>query len=268
MKLSIVTINYNNLDGLKKTVNSVVAQKFKEFEYIVIDGGSTDGSREFIEANSEHIDYWVSEPDKGVYNAMNKGINQSKGGYLLFLNSGDWLVNEQVLELVFKHDYPEDIIYGNVIKVSEDSSVEEQYKGFARSNLNLLDIYFKTIPHQSVFIAKRLFDEFGLYKEEYRILSDWAFFLKVIGLENTSVKYINLDISYYDTTGISSSNGALWKQERDDIVSKVLPKEYSDEFKQIEAYKWKANTYDKMVAYKPIWYIVSFLNKLFGRPFW
>jgi glycosyltransferase involved in cell wall biosynthesis len=90
-KLSIITINYNNLEGLQRTVESVVNQTWQEFEYIVIDGGSTDGSADFIESQSETIDYWVSEPDKGIYNAMNKGIAKASGEYLLFLNSGDHL---------------------------------------------------------------------------------------------------------------------------------------------------------------------------------
>ena len=94
-KLSIITINYNNLEGLKRTVESVINQTSKEFEYIVIDGGSNDGSGAYIESKSEHIDYWVSEPDKGIYNAMNKGIAKASGEYLLFLNSGDHLFSNR-----------------------------------------------------------------------------------------------------------------------------------------------------------------------------
>src|SRR5688572_27521016 len=97
-KISIITINYNNLDGLKRTVDSVVNQTWQEFEYIVIDGGSTDGSGAYIESKSKHFHYWVSEPDKGIYNAMNKGIVKATGEYLLFLNSGDHFFNDTVLE--------------------------------------------------------------------------------------------------------------------------------------------------------------------------
>ena len=84
MKYSIITINYNNCDGLRKTIESVISQSYKDYEFIIIDGGSTDGSRDVIEQHSRSIDYWVSEPDKGVYNAMNKGIRQAKGDYLNF----------------------------------------------------------------------------------------------------------------------------------------------------------------------------------------
>ena len=97
-KLTIITINYNNLEGLKRTVESVINQTWQEFEYIIIDGGSSDGSAEYIESQSGNIDYWVSEPDKGIYNAMNKGIVIATGEYLLFLNSGDHLLNNEGLQ--------------------------------------------------------------------------------------------------------------------------------------------------------------------------
>ena len=87
MKLSIITINYNNCDGLRKTIESVIAQTTRDFEYIVIDGGSTDGSVDVIKEYADYIDYWVSEPDKGIYNAMNKGTRAAHGDFLLFLNS-------------------------------------------------------------------------------------------------------------------------------------------------------------------------------------
>ena len=88
MKYSIITINYNNRDGLEMTINSVLGQSYQDLEYIIIDGGSTDGSVEVIKKYESRIDYWVSEPDKGVYNAMNKGIGKASGDYLNFMNSG------------------------------------------------------------------------------------------------------------------------------------------------------------------------------------
>ena len=114
MKLSIITINLNNRDGLQKTIDSVVSQTFRDFEWIVIDGGSTDGSKELIEQYADHFSYWVSEPDKGIYNAMNKGIKVAKGEYLQFLNSGDWLVDEKALERCFWHESKADIAYGDL----------------------------------------------------------------------------------------------------------------------------------------------------------
>ncbi|MGB8703989.1 MAG: glycosyltransferase, partial [Gillisia sp.] len=98
--LSIITVNLNNLEGLKRTMQSVFEQTWQEFEYIVIDGGSSDGSKEYIEANSAKIDHWVSEPDKGIYNGMNKGIKVANGEYLLFLNSGDELSRRNILQII------------------------------------------------------------------------------------------------------------------------------------------------------------------------
>ena len=97
MKYSIITINYNNRDGLEMTINSVLEQTYKDFEYIIIDGGSTDGSLEVIKKHAAQIDYWVSEPDNGIYNAMNKGIRKATGDYLNFMNSGDTYHTSSVL---------------------------------------------------------------------------------------------------------------------------------------------------------------------------
>ena len=115
MQLSIITINYNNGDGLQRTIESVIKQNFKSYEYIVIDGGSTDKSIDVIKRNKNHINYWISEPDTGIYNAMNKGIRKATGEYLIMINSGDVLVNEDVLDTVFKKNNNSDIIYGDVL---------------------------------------------------------------------------------------------------------------------------------------------------------
>ena len=114
VKLSIITVNLNNLEGLKKTYESVVCQTFTDYEWLVIDGGSTDGSREFIEQHQNKFAYWCSEPDKGIYNAMNKGIVRAKGEYLNFMNSGDCFVKKETLAGVFGEERKVDILYGFV----------------------------------------------------------------------------------------------------------------------------------------------------------
>ena len=108
--ISIITVNFNDKIGLERTLESVFSQNFRNFEYLVIDGGSNDGSKELLEKNSEKINYWVSEPDKGIYNAMNKGISVAKGEYLIFLNSGDHFKNENSLEIAQKY-LDKDITY-------------------------------------------------------------------------------------------------------------------------------------------------------------
>ena len=114
VKLSIITVNLNNLEGLKRTYESVVCQTFTDYEWIVIDGGSTDGSREFIEQHQDKFAYWCSEPDKGIYNAMNKGIMRAKGEYLNFMNSGDCFASNDTLIRVLVDERNEDIIYGYI----------------------------------------------------------------------------------------------------------------------------------------------------------
>lgn len=113
MKLSIITINYNNRDGLQHTIESVINQTSHEFEYIIIDGGSTDGSVDIIKQYTNQIDYWVSEPDRGIYHAMNKGIDIAKGEYCIFMNSGDLFHNTSSIKDSINHLDGTDIVNGN-----------------------------------------------------------------------------------------------------------------------------------------------------------
>ena len=135
-KISIVTINYNNAVGLEKTIKSVVNQKSTNIEYLVIDGGSNDGSGEVINKYSGSINYFVLENDNGVYNAMNKGIRASSGDYLLFLNSGDFLIDENVIESAILLGMDTDLVSGNMIYNNNgaisDKSESGVYKILAR----------------------------------------------------------------------------------------------------------------------------------------
>ena len=187
MKLSIITVNLNNKDCLQKTINSVVSQTFKDFEWILIDGGSTDGSKELIEQFSSHISYWVSEPDKGIYNAMNKGILKAKGEYCLFLNSGDYFANGDVLDKVFAFDFDEDVVYGDQLWDYGDRM--ETFE--SAEKVTLRNFIGSTIPHSGVsFIKREMFEEYGLYDENYRIVSDWKWFLIAVGLGKATTRHI------------------------------------------------------------------------------
>lgn len=263
MKLSIITINYNNAYGLQKTLESVINQTYKNFEYIIIDGGSVDGSKEIIEKYSNKFAYWVSEKDNGIYNAMNKGIKQAKGEYCLFLNSGDWLVDECVLEKVFLLNVHEDILYGNLLTM--DSFCD---KGPERSLLTLTDLFFGTINHPSSFIKRILFQKYGLYNEEYKIVSDWEFFFKVICLARVSVRYLDIDISYFDMTGVSNENKALRNLERNIVLKKELPKKLYEEYLQIAENRNKARVFDKIAKQKTLWFLIRAYNKIFASSLW
>lgn len=200
-KLSIITINYNNLEGLKRTVESLVNQTWREFEYIVIDGGSTDGSAEYIQSQSANIDYWVSEPDKGIFHAMNKGIKVSNGDYLLFLNSGDHFYDDTVLEMNHPFVKYHDLVCFNLKIINTKSSKII----VPPEELRFSDMYVGSLPHQATFIKKDLFTTIGLYDENYKVVSDWKFFIVALFKNNCSYKKINATLSCYYLDGISST---------------------------------------------------------------
>ncbi len=171
-KLSIITVNYNNLEGLQRTTNSVLSQTFADYEWIIIDGGSTDGSKEAIErivsTPDNHISYWCSQPDSGVYNAMNKGILQSNGQYLCFMNSGDCFYNASTLADVFSLHHEATIVFGDWISETSKGDINVQFP----YPFELYDFYIMNICHQAMFILGE-WHKNHLYDESYKILADY-----------------------------------------------------------------------------------------------
>jgi glycosyltransferase involved in cell wall biosynthesis len=221
-KLSIITVNLNNAEGLQKTIKSVLSQTFTDFEYILIDGCSIDESVEVIKGYGERLTYWVSEPDLGIYNGMNKGILKANGEYLLFLNSGDYLNNFNVLKDVFIKNFTEDLILGSVIFNSGDK--QELFEIPDINNLTFRYFINSTIPHPGAFIKQSLFKKLGYFNEEYIISSDWEFFLIAIFYSGASLRKIPEIISVFDRNGISSlpENASLVKNERKKILQKYF----------------------------------------------
>lgn len=218
MKLSIITINFNNKEGLQKTISSVTPQTFRDYEWIIIDGGSTDGSQVLIEQISNHLAYWVCEPDKGIYNAMNKGIRMAKGEWLLFLNSGDWLCENTTLEKVFAQESSTaDVMYGDKMQWTPDKSFLLSFP--ERLSLDYLVRY--SICHQATFFRKELFIQ-EQYEETYSIASDWAFDIKLM-LQGKRFEHIPVTVCYYDNTGISALGSEKQQQEKKDIIEKYIP---------------------------------------------
>lgn len=219
MRLSIITINLNNRDGLQKTIDSVVSQSFRDFEWIVIDGGSSDGSRELIEQYAAHFAYWESEPDKGIYNAMNKGIRKAQGEYCMFLNSGDFLYKDTVLQEVFDTNPSYDVFYGNYY------TTEGQLRnGVDEEEVTMFTFMDYTIHHSGcAFIKRSLFDVYGLYDENLKIVSDWKWFLEVVGLGFVSLGKIELPISVYDVSGVSSMMIEKRQEERRLVIQEIVP---------------------------------------------
>jgi glycosyltransferase involved in cell wall biosynthesis len=223
MRLSIITINYNNAEELAKTMNSVLEQTWTDFEYLIVDGGSTDNSVEVIQNYQGKLSYWVSEPDTGIYNAMNKGIRKATGEYLLMLNAGDLLSDKEVLALIFStHTYEEDILAGDVYRAVNGKIFDKSYFpdvltfGFLRNG---------TISHQAAFIKKQLHDVVGLYDENLKFGSDWKFFILAICKYNASYKHLPLFTTICDASGLTSSpqNFQEMKQENEQVLAQYFP---------------------------------------------
>lgn len=200
IKVSIITINLNNLVGLKRTFESVISQDFPEIEYLLIDGDSTDGSREFIKQNSEKIFFWLSEKDFGVYDAMNKGIKNSTGDYLIFLNSGDFFSGADSISKLISNSQGEDLVYGNLLVQETEKAWIKKYP----ESLNFRYFYFESLPHPACLISRRLFDQYGLYDTTLKIASDWKFFLLAVAKYNCTYKYVDREISTFSFDGLSS----------------------------------------------------------------
>lgn len=259
-KLSIITINYNNKEGLQKTINSVLNQTWKDFEYIVIDGGSTDGSEKIISHYKTLFSYCISEPDNGIYNAMNKGINVAKGDYLLFLNSGDELNDLTTLQTLEKFlDHKADIYYGNANYIENEGEIKRTYP----EKLSFSFFMEQNLSHQASFIKRTLFHTF-LYNENYKIVSDWEFFIYQICKQNVVYKYLDLTICKYDTAGISSNreNNKLMASERAQTIEKYFPL-FIEDYNYIKTLKSKkVSQFVHLKKYPVPWAIVKTVMNL------
>lgn len=206
MKISIITVSFNHLEGLERTVNSVLSQTYSDLEYIVIDGGSTDGSVALLadfadNADLKNVFQYVSEPDKGTYDAMNKGLAMATGDYVLFLNSGDVFASSNVLLEVFSTSQTSDLLVGRQFQIRNGRKckahrilAEEVNKQFLISN---------TLPHQATFIKRELLQRLGGYDLNYRIVADWVFWYDAIMNYNATVSCIPVFISVMEEEGIS-----------------------------------------------------------------
>ena len=275
MKLSIITITYNNTEGLRKTLASVASQTFRDFEHIIVDGGSTDESVEVIReyADNEAIRLkgyeairqensnadnlassphhlitsspitWISEKDRGIYDAQNKGIRLAHGEYCYFLNAGDTFCNEHVLELIFKPltfnlsplTSTPDILYGNEIIVDGNG----QRVGIARgvANPSFVDLYNSCMKHQASFIRRELFDQYGMYDDTMRVCADFDWFFRVIAFhDEVTLLYKDVDIAYFENTGLSYHAPELCAKERQQILDRYMSKRMQRDYAVLGKY--------------------------------
>lgn len=214
MKLSIITVNYNDAKGLERTIKSVISQSFKDYEFIIIDGGSTDGSIDVIKKYENYIDYWVSEQDGGIYQGMNKGLRQAKGEYLNFMNGGDCYHSSDVLDKIFALNSDADIITG----IHSENGI----RNIGENGVTMLDLYKWAIDHQASFIRRELALRHP-YDENYRIVSDWKFFIEALVMDNCSFYYTDTVVVDVDMKGISNTNFELDRLEREAVLKELLP---------------------------------------------
>lgn len=273
MRLSIVTINYNNAAGLRKTMESVLTQTYRDFEYIVIDGASTDGSVDVIkELELKHNPSlqggggvgsftWLSEPDTGIYNAMNKGLKMAHSEYTLMLNSGDFLLNEHVIERIIPELHSEDIIQGNIIKEYQEKTI--RYRGYGRSDISFLDVMEAHFPHQAMFIKLSTMEKYGFYDESYKKAADSYFMITALGFGNASFRYVDIDVSNFDVHGISSMQDPKWRQIDREEDARWYGEHISNRLWSLyQTAPKKIQLYDKLHKHKWIWHITMGLVRI------
>jgi glycosyltransferase involved in cell wall biosynthesis len=205
--ISIITVVYNGGATLEKTIRSVTRQIYPCWEYIIVDGGSRDGTLDIIHACKGQITKYVSEPDKGVYDAMNKGIRMAGGEWILFLGSDDVFADEKVLAAVFGDiDHTGcDLLYGNVISTS--------YKGPYDGEFTFEKLLSRNISHQAIFYKKSLFDRIGDYNLRYRAHADWDLNIRCFADKSIRVKYMDIIVAEFGAGGISSQHDVPFLRE-------------------------------------------------------
>lgn len=238
MRLSIITINRNNSAGLGKTLDSISSQTCSDFEHVIIDGASTDDSVEVIKRYVEktqlstlktpHLVKWVSEPDNGIYNAMNKGIKMAEGEYSMILNSGDCLpdghVLERMLQALDENDSP-DFLFGNMIKIWPDGRRYKPKNG-GKDEYTMFDLYYGPIDHDGAMVRRDLYGRLGFYDESLKICADWKWIINAVVFNGVKPKYTDVDAILFDMTGVSENNGMqkeLIRKEKRRIFEGFLP---------------------------------------------
>ena len=271
MKISIITINFNNAEGLKKTIDSVAAQTYIEYEHIIVDGNSTnDDSVRIIQeydyqqrstTNSPTI-RWISDTDKGIYAAMNKGVRMAQGEYVLMLNSGDSLVEEHVLKRIVPQLDGTDIVQGNTIEEHEGKMV--QNRGYGRSEITMQDVIDGNFLHQASFCRRDLFVRYGYFDESYAIVADKKFFMTCLGLRDATFKYVDIDVANFDTTGISSATSGELHEKREAEYARLLNELFSSRIKASLGEK-KDDILDKLSCHNGVLKITKFLLRLVDK---
>ena len=219
MRISVITVSFNALPDLQRTLESVTHQAFDDFEYIVVDGASSDGTIDYLRENRDRIHRCLSEPDNGIYEAMNKGVRLAMGEYCLFLNAGDCLIHDRVLSRVASYLDGTDIVLGNEILVNE----HDKMCGFtpAKGSFTLQHLLTGSVCHQATFIRRALLLEHP-YDESLRLVSDWKFILERFLDPNCTFKTIDEDVCFFRAGGKTDRERVLGRAERTTTIHSIL----------------------------------------------
>jgi len=284
MKLSIITINYNNAEGLRKTLASVAVQTYRDIEHVIVDAASTDESidviREYESSNRSHVNpltiIWSSKKDKGVYNGMNIGIQRASGDYIQILNSGDMLaapdVTKRMMEAMHQLEIRDSrlenegripVLYGNMLKSYDGKTIinRDTCGNGMYTPESFLYFYKGTLNHDCAYIRRDLFEKYGLYNEQMKICSDWEWYVKVIALGDEEAVYTNIDVTIFDMNGVSESGGKnaeLIKNERREYLEKVLPASVLHDY---DVFAFPILQYQRLKKYH-LWGLVYFLERV------
>jgi glycosyltransferase involved in cell wall biosynthesis len=227
VKYSIITVNYNNKEGLLRTIESVIRQTYRDFEYIIIDAASTDGSVDILKEYDAQISYWVSEPDGGIYQGMNKGIARATGNYLNFMNSGDCFYADDVLERIDSYQSKADFIVGRDYHFNFQTG--QGHASLQPPRTTMMHFFMATLDHQSSFIKRELFQD-SPYREDFRLVSDWIFFTEKIVSEGKRVQFIPDIVCRREDGGISEQQRDKNRAEIASFLHSYLPQGVYDDY--------------------------------------
>ena len=218
--ITVITVSCNAVNVIEKTIRSVIGQQYKDFEYIVVDGNSQDGTVDIIRRYEAQITRWISEPDTGIYNAMNKAVRMASGDYCIFMNAGDLFVDSLVLTRISSFLNDEyDVVIGNEISVKKDRIVDYVK---APQVLTFNHLYNSSLCHQASFIKRSLLLEYP-YDENLRLVSDWKFWIQTLIMENASYLAVDVDVCVFNREGLTYTRVEQGIEERKFVLSEIIP---------------------------------------------
>ncbi|MCI8418507.1 MAG: glycosyltransferase [Lachnospiraceae bacterium] len=260
MKISIITVCLNSEATIEQTIKSVLVQKDEHVEYIIVDGNSMDGTRKIVDKYREGIDVIVSEPDQGIYDAMNKGISLAKGEIIGIINSDDWYEpgTFKTIRETFLNSSA-DIVYGKMNLVSENGSPEL----LVPTDIEKLR-YEMEIPHSTAFVRKDIYEKFGLFSLDYKIAADYDLMLRYYS-EGVKFVFLNELLANFRMGGVSNQQSKVCAYETISISKKYLPYCPSDKRADLEKIidnKWKPFFFRQLLDEAPDWFFDGIKNKL------